>query len=222
MKVTFTKFDQIENFKNKAKHPGIYVCTLQPYIGYIGISENVAGRWFTAQSNHNMHPHNKWRPKSLVGFSQDEHSFQRNVSGVNRKMNLYAACGPNSIKAKTKQGRGIISLDEDVLRKGIESLLIYKQSQVNSEIATNRNLKWGARSNTRLTQNRMLLNQHSVYTSNPRPMDGGEIKPRKWMKRNFGHDCIDIEGLPRGRINEMKIRNVSDAVDSYWAGKLIR
>ena len=222
MKVTFTKFDQIENFKTSAKHPGIYVCMLQPYIGYIGISDNVAGRWFTARSNHNMHPDNKWKAKSLVGFSQDDRSFQRNVSGVNRKMNLYATGGPKSIKAKTKGGRGIISLDEEVLRMGIESLLIYKQSQVNSKIVTNRNLKWGARSNTQLTQNRMLLNQHCVYTSKPRKIDGGEIKPRKWMKRNFGHDRIDVEGLPRGRINEMKISNVSEAVDSYWAGIRIR
>jgi len=222
MKVTFTKFDKIENFKINAKHPGIYVCTLEPYIGYIGISDNVAGRWFTARSNHNKHPHNKWKPNSLIGFSRDQKPFQRKVSGVNRQMNLYAACGPNSIKAKTRRGRGIISLNEKVLRMGIESLLIYKQSQINSEIKTTRDLKWGSRSNTRLPKNEMLLNNRCRYTGDLRPKDGGEIEPRKWMKRNFGHDCIDIEGLPRGRITEMEIRNVSDAVDCYWAGTPIR
>jgi len=221
MKVKFTKFSQIDDFKISAKHPGIYVCTLGPYIGYIGISDNVAGRWFTAQSNHNEHPHNKWRRNSLVGFSRDIESFQRNVSGVIKKMDLYAACGPNSVVATTKQGRGVTSLDEEVLRMGIESLLIYKQSQVNSKIKTTRNVKWGSRSNTQLTKNQMLLNQHCVYTGNPRQKDNGKIKPRKWMKRNFGNTSIEIEGLPRGRINEMKIRNVSEAVDSYWAGERI-
>ena len=221
MKVKFTKFSQIDNFKINAKHPGIYVCTLDPYIGYIGISDNVAGRWFTAQSNHNEHPHNKWRANSLIGFSRDRVSFLRNVSGVTRKMNLYAACGPNSVVAETKRGRGITSLDEEVLRMGIESLLIYKQSQVNSEIETTRDVKWGSRSNTQLNRNQMLLNHHCVYTGNPRQQDVGKIKPRKWLKRNFGNTPIEIEGLPRGRINEMKIRNVSEAVDSYWAGRCI-
>ena len=157
----------------------------------------------------------------MIGFSGDRVSFQRNVSGVIRKMNLYAACGPKSVVAETKRGRGITNLDEEVLRMGIESLLIYKQSQVNSEIETTRDVKWGSRSNTQLTRNQMLLNHHCVYTGNPRQQDTGEIKPRKWLKNNFGNTPIEIEGLPKGRINEMKIRNVSEAVDSYWAGRRI-
>ena len=221
MKVKFTKFSQIGNFKIDAKHPGIYVCTLEPYIGYIGISDNVAGRWFTAQSNHNQNPENKWKQNSLVGFSGDRVSFHRNVSGVIRKMNIYAACGPNSVDGKTVRGRGITSLDEEVLRMGIESLLIYKQSQVNKKIKTTRTLKWGSRSNTKLTRNKMLLNDRCRFTGNPRQQDGGKIKPRKWLKNNFASTPIEIEGLPRGRINEMKIRDVSEAVDSYWAGRRI-
>ena len=204
----------------KAKHPGIYVCTLEPYVGYIGISDNVANRWFDAQSNHNENPEGKWKPRSLTGFSKDSQPFKRKVSGRDRSMNLYAACGTKSVSGKTKRGRKIVCLNEEVLRMGIESLMIYKQSQVNSKIDTNRVLKWGSNSRTILQRNSMFLNKSCVFTGNQRS-DQGEIKPREWMKRNFGSSKIELEGLPRGRINEMKINNVGTAVEAYHNGNPI-
>lgn len=221
MKVKFEKFNRKTDFITNTKHPGIYICTLGVFTGYIGISENVACRWFSQRENHNSHPHNKWVPGTLTGFSNDALPFKRKVSKKTKKMDLYAACGNGSVKGKTKRGRKILNLHELELRAGIESLIIYKQSQVNKSMDTTRNPLWGRDGRTNLTRNNMLLNKNHIYSGEPKGPDQGEMKPREYMKKYFSNSCIEIEGLPLARCREMTIQNVGTAVDAYHQGNRI-
>lgn len=221
MKVIFERFNRKTDFITNTKHPGIYICTLGVFTGYIGISENVAARWFFERTNHNSHPHNKWIPDTLTGFSNDAQPFKRKVSNKTKKMDLYAACGNGSVKGKTKRGRKILNLHELELRAGIESLIIYKQSQVNKGVDTTRNPLWGRDGRTNLTRNNMLLNKNHIYSGEPKGYDQGKMQPRKFMKDNFSNSSIEIEGLPQGRCSEMTIQNVGIAVDAYYQGNRI-
>ena len=223
IRLKFKEYNAKDDFIKQAKVPGLYICTLGVYVGYIGISENVSSRWFTDnRENHNTHPHKKWKPLAIKGLAKDTNPFSREVDGQKKKMKLYVAGGKSSINTLKNRQKRIVDLSEQQLRAGIESLLIYKQSQVNKQIQSVRTYMWGSSVKTKLSKTCMLLNKDHTYTGNPKgPDTGKKSRPRNYLKYHFSQSKIEIEGLSSGRIKEMRISNVGIAVNNYVKGEKI-
>ena len=223
IRLKFKEYNTKGDFIKQANVPGIYICTLGVNVGYIGISENVSSRWFTDnRENHNTHPHKKWKPLAIKGLARDANPFSRDVDGIKKKMKIYVAGGKSSINTLKNRQNRIVDLSEQQLRAGIESLLIYKQSQVNKHIETDRTYLWGLSAKTKLSKECMLLNKNHIYTGDPKGPDvGKKSRPRNYLKNHFSKSKIEIKGLSSGRIKEMQISNVGIAVNNYVNGKRI-
>lgn len=230
IKLNFKKNCNIATFETSTKDQGLYICMLGTYVGYIGISENVSERW-TGSYGHIDVPKGKWPDNSIKGFQKDPQPFQRTVQKNVQKMVIYTCCGRNSaVKRKRKRSpKQIIDLSDRILLEGIESILIYKQSQKNEEnweIKDENEPYWGSRKNKALVAKKMLLNKDHLYKENrkrtPNDKTNAGIDSRKYIAQNFGEDSISIEGLPAKTANFLSINRIKDAVDAYFAGEKIR